>query len=93
MMRFGWFRDPDNIVYSDVNEFADHFGRETGVQNFREKLEEFRDNPTKEGILLKGKKRTNREQVKTDINAAVLSGNCVFFCPKMEIIKSENGYK
>ena len=58
MMRFGWFKDQDNVVYSDINEFADHFGRETGVQNFREKLEEFRDNPVKEGILIKGKKRT-----------------------------------
>ena len=58
MMRFKWFTDPDNIVYSDVNEFADHFGKETGVQNFRQKLEDFRAAPVKEGILLKGKKRT-----------------------------------
>ncbi len=57
-MRFGWFLEEDNIVYSDVNEFADHFGNETGIPNFREKLESFRDNPVKEGVLIKGRKRT-----------------------------------
>ena len=58
MMRFGWFQDPDNVVYADVEEFADHFGKETGIENFRTKLDAFRAQPTKEGILLKGKKRT-----------------------------------
>ena len=58
MMRFGWFQDPDNVVYADVEEFADHFGKETGIENFRRKLEDFKANPTKEGVLLKGKKRT-----------------------------------
>ena len=58
-MRFGWFQDPDNVVYADVNEFAEHFSKETGIQNFREKLEEFRAAPLKEGVLLKGKKRVS----------------------------------
>lgn len=58
MMRFGWFQDPDNVVYADVEEFADFFGKETGIENFRAKLEAFKAEPTKEGVLLKGKKRT-----------------------------------
>lgn len=58
-MRFGWFQDSDNVVYADVNEFAEHFSKETGIQNFREKLEEFRATPLKEGVLLKGKKRVS----------------------------------
>ena len=49
MMLFKWFQDPDNVVYSDVDQFADHFGKETGIQNFRQKLEEFRANPPKMG--------------------------------------------
>ena len=57
-MRFNWFQNQDNVVYADVNEFAETFGKETGVQNFREKLDSFRADPVKEGILLKGKKRT-----------------------------------
>ena len=58
MMRFGWFQDPDNVVYADVDQFADHFGKEAGIENFRTKLENFKANPTAEGILLKGRKRT-----------------------------------
>ena len=58
-MRFQWFQDPDNVVYADVNEFAEHFGKETGVENFREKLDAFREEPVKEGVILKGKKRTS----------------------------------
>ncbi|NLD20632.1 MAG: hypothetical protein GX663_10400 [Clostridiales bacterium] len=58
MMRFGWFQDQDNVVYADVEEFAGNFGKETGVENFRDKLDAFRANPVKEGILLKGRKRT-----------------------------------
>ena len=58
MMRFGWFQDPDNVVYADVDQFADHFGKEAGIENFRTKLENFKANPTTEGILLKGRKRT-----------------------------------
>lgn len=58
MMRFHWFQDQDNVVYADVDEFAENFGQETGIENFRQKLEEFRSNPVKEGILLKGRKRT-----------------------------------
>lgn len=58
-MRYGWFQDQDNVVYADVNEFAEYYEKETGIQNFREKLEDFRANPTKEGALLKGKKRVS----------------------------------
>ena len=58
MMRFGWFQDPDNVVYADVEQFADHFGKEAGIENFRAKLENFKENPTNDGILLKGRKRT-----------------------------------
>lgn len=57
-MKLSWFKNPDNVIYADVNEFADNFGKETGVSNLRAKLEEFKKNPTKEGVFLKGTKRT-----------------------------------
>lgn len=57
-MRFGWIKDQDNIAYVDVNQFADHFGKEVGVEEFRNILEDFKANPVKEGLLVKGKKRT-----------------------------------
>ncbi|XVG94875.1 hypothetical protein ACGCUQ_04580 [Eubacteriales bacterium KG127] len=57
-MRSTFFKNPDNIVYADINQFADNFGKETGIEHLREKIEEFRANPTKEGVILKGTKRT-----------------------------------
>lgn len=57
-MRLAWFRNPDNVVYADINEFADNFGKETGISELRKKLEAFRDNPSKDGVYLKGTKRT-----------------------------------
>ncbi|MBN7774225.1 hypothetical protein [Clostridium aminobutyricum] len=58
-MNIKWFKDPDNVVYADVNQFAENFSKETGIDNLREKLEEFKKNPVKEGKILTGKKRTS----------------------------------
>ena len=33
MLRIGWLENPDNIVYADLNEFADNFGNEVGISN------------------------------------------------------------
>ena len=29
-MNVNWFKNPDNVVYADVNQFCDNFGIETG---------------------------------------------------------------
>lgn len=57
-MRVKWFENPDNIVYVDIEQFADNFGKETGISSLREKIEEFRNNPVPEGVTLTGVKRT-----------------------------------
>lgn len=59
MLRLEWFKDPDNIVYANADEFMDNFSKETGIENLREKMEDFVKNPTKDGLTLKGKKRTS----------------------------------
>ena len=58
-MNVNWFKNPDNVVYADVNQFCDNFGIETGIENLREKLDNYRANLVKEGINLKGKKKTS----------------------------------
>lgn len=58
-MNINWFKNPDNVVYADINEFADHFGAEIGVDNLKDKIEDFASRPSKEGIVLTGKKRTS----------------------------------
>lgn len=57
-MNISWFKNPDNVVYADINEFVDNFGRETGIQDLRHRIEELDAYPTKEGVILKGTKRT-----------------------------------
>ncbi len=57
-MRVAWFENPDNIVYTTVEKFADNFGKEAGISGLGEKIISFRENPTPEGIVLKGTKRT-----------------------------------
>lgn len=57
-MNIKWFKNPDNIVYADIDEFAPNFGKEVGIENLREKIEKFKANPEPEGMTLKGKKRT-----------------------------------
>ena len=52
------FKNPDKIVYEDINQFADNFGKETGITDLRGKIEAFKANPTKDGEVLKGTKRT-----------------------------------
>lgn len=57
-MRIGWLKNPDNIVYADLEEFADNFGNEVGITNLKQKILSFKENPTEEGLVLKGKKRS-----------------------------------
>lgn len=57
-MRLSWFKNPDNIVYADAEEFMDNFSKETGIEDLRQQIEAFYANPTKEGLQLKGVKRT-----------------------------------
>lgn len=57
-MRQSWFEDPDNVVYTTIAQFADNFGKEAGIPDLGRKIKEFRENPTDDGLLLKGTKRT-----------------------------------
>ena len=57
-MRVEWFENPDNVAYVPIEDFADNFGKETGISGLREKIEEFRQSPTAEGVVLIGKKRS-----------------------------------
>ena len=58
-MNVNWFKNPDNVVYAPVDEFAGNFGKETGIPNLREELDKFRADPVPEGKNLKGMKRTS----------------------------------
>ena len=38
MLRIGWLENPDNIVYADLEEFADNFGNEVGISNLKQEI-------------------------------------------------------
>lgn len=59
MMNLSWFKNPDNIVYADADTFVNNFEKETGIENLKAQLTAFHANPTKEGLQLKGNKRTS----------------------------------
>lgn len=59
MMNVNWFKNPDNVVYAEAAQFIDNFERETGISHLGDKILEFHDNPVKEGMVLKGTKRTS----------------------------------
>ena len=58
MKSLTWLKDPDNVVYTD-RKFINLFSMETGIENLGGIIEEFAKRPTKEGLLLKGGKRTS----------------------------------
>ena len=57
-MRIDWLENQDNVSYVAVDDFAANFGKEAGISNLREKIEEFRKNPVPEGVTYRGTKRT-----------------------------------
>ncbi len=58
-MNLAWFKNPNNVVYANEDEFIDNFAFETGIANLKEELDSFRENPTPEGKTLKGRKRVS----------------------------------
>lgn len=57
MMKVSWFENPDNVAYVKIDDFADNFGKECGISSLRQKIEDFRENPVKEGVIITGTKR------------------------------------
>lgn len=58
-MRLAWFMNPDNVVYTTVEQFADNFGKETGISQLGEKIRAFKENPVKGGVVYQGIKRSS----------------------------------
>ena len=57
-MNVNWFKNPDKVVYATCEQFADNFGKETGIPDLKKKLEAFHNDPEATEENLKGMKRT-----------------------------------
>lgn len=58
MLTFEWLKNQDNIVYMNVEDFSVQFAKQVKIDGLREKLEQFREHPVKDGVLIKGNKRS-----------------------------------
>lgn len=66
-MRQEWFEDPNNVVFIDSEEFLDHFGSETGIPRLRQEVENFWLRPRREGMSVRGTRRTTLKLVIPDL--------------------------
>ena len=57
-MNIAWFKNPNHVVYTEVENFVGAYERVLGVSRLREQIEAFRAAPSPEGLHIKGKKRT-----------------------------------
>ncbi|QIB69654.1 hypothetical protein Ami103574_10115 [Aminipila butyrica] len=58
-MNINWFKNQDNVVYANTQEFIDNFAKETGISDLGAKIAAFKKDPTPEGVTVTGKKRTS----------------------------------
>ena len=58
-MNIHWFKDPENISYMKEDEFVKIFSKELGISKLQEAITKLRQEPTKEGITLKGLRRSS----------------------------------
>ncbi len=57
-MNINWFKNPDNLVYLDSKNGLPELEKTMGIENLTAAVEALREAPAKEGIMLRGKKRT-----------------------------------
>lgn len=52
-MKLEWFENADNMVYGNLDKLTDTLVRQTGQSQWRSQIEDFKENPTKDGLSLK----------------------------------------
>lgn len=58
MLNINWLKNSDNVVYCQEDEVLPRLARELGVADLAQRVAQFRDAPTAEGLSIKGLKRT-----------------------------------
>lgn len=58
-MNVNWFKNPNNIVYMDVDDFISRFEKDLKISNLKNQIEFFRQNPRPEGKVIIGGNQTS----------------------------------
>ncbi|MBE6035552.1 MAG: hypothetical protein E7222_12780 [Clostridiales bacterium] len=57
-MKVSWLKNPNNVVHVNTEIFAERFGKEIGILDLKAQIEKFREEPSKEGKIVRGTKRS-----------------------------------
>ncbi len=77
-MKINWFKDLNNIVFTEVDDFLEAYRRELKSVDLKNHIEEFRKSPVPEGKVILGENR---------ISVRLFQPNCMF---REELEKGEN---
>ena len=58
-MNVNWFKNPNNMVYAEVDDFVKAFEPELQIPDLKQQIEEFMKDPKPEGMTIKGRNRTS----------------------------------
>lgn len=59
MLTLNWLKDEENVVYGREEEIVPALAKDLMIPDLMEKIECFRRSPVKEGVILKGGRRSS----------------------------------
>lgn len=59
MLTLNWLKDQNNVVYAKQSDIVPVLARDLRIPDLAERIEAFRGSPSKEGIIVKGNKRSS----------------------------------
>ena len=59
MLTLNWLKDENNVVYAKQSDIVPVLARDFRIPDLAERIEAFRANPDKDGIIIKGNKRSS----------------------------------
>ena len=59
MLTLNWLKDEENVVYGREEEIVPALSKDLLIPDLMEQIERFRQSPVKEGVILKGGRRSS----------------------------------
>ena len=59
MLTLNWLKDEENVVYGREAQIVPELSRDLMIPDLMEQIERFRRSPVKEGVILKGGRRSS----------------------------------
>ena len=59
MLTLNWLKDEENVVYGREAQIVPELSRDLMISDLMEQIERFRRSPVKEGVILKGGRRSS----------------------------------